>query len=78
MEYWNLIEANCKAKFIRRSYLSKHLISSHGYSSLRGRELACTAPRWDKVKQTYYEDISEDESVFELICDIEGYKVMMS
>ena len=71
MEYWNCIEANCSPKFIRRSYLSKHLISRHGYSSLRGRELACTAPRGDRVRPTYYEDISEDESVFELIDDMQ-------
>ena len=47
------------------------MISRHGYSSLRGRELACTAPRGDRVRPTYYEDISEDESVFELIDDMQ-------
>ena len=33
--------------------------------------MACTAPRGDRVKQTYYEDISEDERVLELIDYIE-------
>ena len=71
LEYWNCIEVNCRAKFIRRSYLSKHIISIHGYTSLRGREMACRAPRGDRVQQTYYEDISEDDSVFDLIDDME-------
>ena len=48
-----------------------HLISRLWYSFHRGRELACTAPRSDRVKQTYYEDIREDESVFELIDNME-------
>ena len=33
--------------------------------------MACRAPRGDRVQQTYYEDISEDDSFFDLIDDME-------
>ena len=71
LEYYNCIEVNCRKKFIRRSYLSKHLIFNHGYTSIRGREMACRAPRSNLSQTSYYEDISEDESIFALIDETE-------
>ena len=52
--------------------MSKHLIINHGYTAIRGREMACRAPRGDNNQDTsqYYEDVSEDETVFDLIDDI--------
>ena len=64
LEYYNCIKVNCRKKFIRRSYLSKHLIFNDGYSSIRGREMACRAPRSNLSETSYYENISEDERIY--------------
>ena len=77
LEYYNCIEVNCLKKFIRRSYLSKHLIFNHGYTSFRGREMACRAPRSNLSQTSYYEDISEDESIFDLIDETERLRSKM-
>lgn len=74
VEHWNCVEKNCKSKFIRRNYLSKHLILTHGYTTLRAKEVACRAPRGDLQQEAYYEDISEDDSVFDLIGTINEIK----
>ena len=52
--------------------MSKHLIINHGYTAIRGREMACRAPRGDNNQDTsqYYEDVSEDDTVLDLIDDI--------
>ena len=71
IEHWRCVESNCSRKFIRRSYLSKHLVLNHGYTSLRAKETACRAPRGNIQKSAYYEDISEDDSVFDLYDEID-------
>ena len=67
---------SCSSQFIRRSYLSKHLVIKHGYITLRAWEFACRAPRGDIRHNIVaeYEDISEDDSVFDLIHAIEAIR----
>lgn len=66
-EFWFCAEDNCVSKFVRRSYLSKHLVLKHGFDKLRAHETACKAPRGDLDRDSYYDEISEDESVLDLI-----------
>ena len=57
-EHWNCIEEGCSSRFIRRSYLSKHLVWIHGYNQDDAREAVLSAPRHDKPKQYgEFEDI---------------------
>ena len=71
IEHWKCVEMRCPSKFIRRRYIFKHLILNHGYTSLSARQVACTAPRGYIQVNTYYENESEDESVFDLIDEID-------
>ena len=71
IERWNCVEVSCKSTFLRRTSLSKHLVLTHGYSSLRAREFACRASRGDIHADSDLEDISADDSVFDLYDDIE-------
>lgn len=70
-EHWNCVEVNCSKTFIRRNTLSHHLFTIHGYTPLRAREFALRAPRGDIRVGGYYEDISDDDSVFDIINDID-------
>ena len=63
IEHWKCVETGCFSRFIRRSYLSKHLILSHWYNSFRVREIAVTAPRGDTHKSGYYENIMKTIAV---------------
>ena len=72
--HWKCVETGCFSQFIRRSYLSKHQILSHGYNAFRAREIAVIAQRGDTHKSGYYENISEDDSVFDLIDEIDQIK----
>jgi hypothetical protein len=63
IEYWD-----CTSRFIPRSYLSKKLILKHKYSSDITRELALSAER-SNTNKGYYEDVSADESIFDLIAE---------
>ena len=69
-EHWNCIEEGCSSRFIRRSYLSKHLVWIHGYNQDDARETVLSAPRGDKPKQYgEFEDISEDDSILDLLAE---------
>lgn len=71
-EYWNCTKRGCKSKFIRRSYLSRHLALKHGYSQAEAREAAIFASRGDIPKPDgMYEDVSDDDSIFDLIAERE-------
>ena len=70
-EHWNCVEPNCAKTFIRRCTLSHHLSTIHGYTPLRAREFALRAIRGDVNVNSYYEDISDDDSVFDIINDIQ-------
>lgn len=78
IEYWICIEDNCNAKFIRRSYLSRHLILKHKYSDINARLSALEAtrhkPNVDNNNNKYYDSISEDDSCFDLLEEISALK----
>ena len=71
IEHWNCAEPDCLSKFIRRSYLSKHLRLKHGYDKLRAHETACLAPRGNMKNDNCFDNESEDDSVFDLIADMD-------
>ena len=63
----------CTSKFIRRSYLAKHLNRYHNYYRVTSRECAINATRGDvRVESQYYEDISEDDSILDLLAEADG------
>lgn len=60
----------CSSRFIRRSYLSRHLCWTHGYTATEARETAISAPRGDKPAQYGdWEDISDDDSILDLLAE---------
>ena len=62
--------STCEITFIRREYLAKHLVLFHGYDKTTSRECAINTIRGDRQIQTnYYEDISEDDSILDLIAE---------
>ena len=72
-EHWNCAVSTCEATFIRREYLAKHLVLFHGYDKATSRECAINAIRGDRQFQThYYEDISEDDSILDLIAEADS------
>ena len=56
---------------MRRTSLTKHIVLTHGYSSLRARKFACRAKRGDIHDDSDLEDIRADDSVFDVYDDIE-------
>ena len=71
-EHWNCTVEECHAKFIRRSYLSKHLTICHGYDLVTARESALSASRGDVQKHSYYEDVSDDDTILDLLAEADG------
>ncbi len=71
IEHWKCLIPTCTVKFIRRNYLCRHLIYRHGLSPVDARIRALSAPRGDKCQRGYYETISDDESAFDLIAELE-------
>ena len=73
IEYWNCTKFGCPAKFIRCGYLSKHLGKKHGFDKLTTSMKAVGAPRGDRQEryEPELEDISEDESILDLLNDID-------
>lgn len=67
IEYWLCVQGDCVSKFVRRSYLSKHLVLKHGFNKLEAHETACKAPRGDIHSETYYDKVSEDDTILDLI-----------
>lgn len=77
VEHWNCVVDGCQKRFIRRSYLSRHLVWTHDYSRCYAREAALTAPRGDKPKQhDGLEDISDDDSILDLLAELELLKII--
>ena len=72
-QHWNCVKNDCKKTFVRRSTLSFHLSTIHGYTPLRAREFALRAPRGDVRSNVggYYSDVSDDDTVFDIIQDID-------
>ncbi|KAH3717987.1 hypothetical protein DPMN_060784 [Dreissena polymorpha] len=68
VEHWNCSVTDCNIRFIRRSYLSKHLVQQHGIAPSKAREDAVSAPRENQTPQNaYYDDVSEDDSILDLL-----------
>ena len=78
IEHWNCIEFGCSAKFIMRSYLNKHLGKHHNFDRLTASEKAVGAPRGDRIEryEPELEDISEDESILDLLNNIDDLKTL--
>ena len=72
VEYWLCVQDNCVSKFVRRSYLSKHLVNKHGFEKLEAHATACVAPRGDVDRDTYYDKVSEDDSVLDMIEEMDA------
>ena len=73
-EILECIEVSCVSQFTRRTSLSRHLVRKHGYTGLRAREFAvCAVARSDINHENVaqYEDIRDDDTVFDLINEIE-------
>lgn len=71
-EHWNCTVEECHAKFIRRGYLSKHLVICHGYDSVTARKCALNAVRGDYQRPAYYETVSDDDSILDLLAETDG------
>ena len=70
-EHWNCVEPDCAKTFIRRTTLAYHLRTIHGYTQIRAGEFSLRALRGDVQVNSYYENISDDDSVFDAINDIQ-------
>ena len=70
-EHWNCVEPDCAKTFIRRTTLAYHLRTIHGYTQIRAGEFSLRALRGDVQITSYYENISDDDSVFDVINDIQ-------
>ena len=49
------------------SYLSKHLMLKHGFNKLDAHSTACQAPRGNIQPEEYYDDVSDDDTILDLI-----------
>ncbi|CAC5415550.1 unnamed protein product [Mytilus coruscus] len=64
--------ARVQKKFIRREYLYRHLQKIHGLDKVKSIRMAMESTRGDKNQQpSYYEDISEDDTIFDLIEELD-------
>ena len=72
IELWNCTVDKCKVTFKRRGYLYTHLQKVHGYTSNFARRQALLAKRGNdngKSTTSYYEDVSEDDTILDLLQD---------
>lgn len=68
-EYWNCPEFDCNVKFIRRDYIFRHLTAVHQIDEATARVKAINANRGDHQVPSYYSDISDDDTILDLIND---------
>ena len=59
------------SKFVYRGYLSKHLMLKHGFNKLEAHATACQAPRGDIQPEEYYDDVSDDDTILDLIDEMD-------
>ena len=69
--HWNCIEPDCAKMSIRRTNLTHHLRTIHGYTPIRTGGFSLRALRGDTQANNYYEDTSDDDSIFDVINDIQ-------
>ena len=77
LESYNCTETGCNGKFIRRDFLYNHICSIHHMEAHTARKKSINATRGDQHnaarsnQQQYYEDISDDDTIFDLIGGLE-------
>ena len=67
LKYWLCEMRGCRGSFICREYLKRHLIFCHNTYSVTAGRLALCASRGDDHLQCFKEDVSEDDSVLDVI-----------
>ena len=78
VKYWNCSEPGCKSKFVRRSYYVSHLERYHKFSKKDARVTAikstqnCPPKDIKDVKRGDTEDVSDDDSVLDLVEEIDN------
>ena len=70
-EHWNCVLENCSSVFIRKEYLCNHLEKFHGYNRAEAISAALNATRGDQGYNDELEDISDDDTVFDLLEELE-------
>ena len=69
---WKCVSENCNAKFIRRSYLSRHLMWKHEYDPATARKLALETSSGAQSSHCYYENISSDEDALDMCIELDA------
>ena len=72
LEHYNCVIYGCGSTFIRRDYLKRHLMLHHGYDETTARECSLNACRADQQEDAYYENVSDDDSILDLIAEADG------
>ena len=68
IEHWNCVESSCASKFIRRNYLSRHLVWVYGYNKTDAIDATLNACRGDVPQQIgEYEMVSDDDTILDLL-----------
>lgn len=67
LEAYDCTEPNCNSTFIRRSYLFVHLTSIHNINEEIARAKSISAERKSRKGNQYYDEVSEDDSILDLI-----------
>ena len=70
-EHCNCEEPDCANTFIQRTTLAHHLRTIHGYTQIMAGEFLLRALRGNVQANRYDEDISHNDSVFDIIMDIQ-------
>ena len=60
----------CQNLCVEAIYL--HLVNKHGFEKLEAHATACVAPRGDVDRDTYYDKVSEDDSVLDMIEEMDA------
>jgi len=77
IEHWLCPKDGCFSKFIRRGYLSRHLIMCYGISGVEARETALTAEKeHTSNKHSHYENVNEDDTTLDLQAELKDLKAV--
>ena len=72
LEHYNCVIYGCGSTFIRRDYLKRHLMLHHGNDATTVCECSLNACRADQQEDAYYENVSDDDSLLDLIAEADG------
>ena len=72
LESYDCTEENCNSTFIRRGYLFVHLTSIHGIEEELARTKSISTERRSNKSQKYYDDVSDDDTILDLINEAIG------